>query len=72
MHEKKADQDFFDAIDREADELAATVREGCLTMPDPTPESMFEHVYVEPHPLVEQERREFVDYHAGFAAEGGH
>ena len=72
VHEKKADQEFFDAIDREADELAATVREGCLTMPDPTGESMFDHVYVEPHPLVEQERREFVDYHAGFAAEGGH
>ncbi|WP_414695851.1 pyruvate dehydrogenase (acetyl-transferring) E1 component subunit alpha, partial [Pedococcus sp.] len=33
VHEKKADQDFFDAVDREADELAATVREGCLNMP---------------------------------------
>jgi len=70
VHEKKADQDFFEAIDREADELAATVREGCLNMPDPAPESMFDHIYVEETPLVAAERREFVEYHAGF--EGGH
>jgi pyruvate dehydrogenase E1 component alpha subunit len=70
VHENKADQNFFDAIDREADELAATVREGCLTMPDPTPVSMFDHIYVEETPMVAAERREFVDYHAGF--EGGH
>jgi 2-oxoisovalerate dehydrogenase E1 component alpha subunit len=65
-----ADADFFDAIDREADELAATVREGCLTMPDPEPLSMFDHIYVEEHPLIEAERAEFAAYHASF--EGGH
>lgn len=70
VHAKMADQDFFDALEREADELAATVREGCLNMPDPAPESMFDHVYVEETPLVAAERREFVEYHAGF--EGGH
>jgi pyruvate dehydrogenase E1 component alpha subunit len=70
VHAKMADQDFFDALEREADELAATVREGCLNMPDPAPESMFDHIYVEETPLVAAERREFVEYHAGF--EGGH
>lgn len=70
VHAKMADQDFFDALEREADELAATVREGCLNMPDPAPESMFDHVYVEETPLVAAERGEFVEYHAGF--EGGH
>jgi pyruvate dehydrogenase E1 component alpha subunit len=65
-----ADADFFDAIDREADELAATVREGCLTMPDPEPLSMFDHIYVEEHPVIEAERAEFAAYHASF--EGGH
>jgi pyruvate dehydrogenase E1 component alpha subunit len=68
-HEGKADHDFFAEVDREADELAAHVREGCLTMADPTPESMFDHVYVEQHPLVEEERREFVAYQASFAGE---
>ena len=59
-------------VDREADELAAHVREGCLSMPDPTGDSMFDHIYVEEHPVVEAERKEFAAYHAGFAEEGGH
>jgi len=68
-HEGKADRDFLDEVDREADELAAHVREGCLTMQDPTAESMFDHIYVEEHPLVEEERREFAAYQASFAGE---
>ncbi len=72
VHTAKGDQEFFDAVDVEADELAAQVREGCLTMEDPTGDSMFDHVYVEEHPLVEKERREFAEYHAGFTGEGGH
>jgi pyruvate dehydrogenase E1 component alpha subunit len=70
VHTKKADQAFFDAIDAEADELAGQVREGCLSMPDPTPDSMFDHIYVEEHPLVEAERAEFAAYAASF--EGSH
>jgi pyruvate dehydrogenase E1 component alpha subunit len=68
-HEGKADSQFFDEVEREADELAAHVRVGCLTMPDPTPESMFDHVYVEDHPLVDAEREEFAAYQASFAGE---
>ena len=69
VHEGKADHDFFDDLDREADELAAHVRDGCLTMPDPRPESMFDNVYVEDHPLVEAEREQFAAYEASFAGE---
>ncbi|GAA2736155.1 pyruvate dehydrogenase (acetyl-transferring) E1 component subunit alpha [Pedococcus aerophilus] len=72
VHTQKADQDFFDAVEAEGDELAVTVREGCLNMPDPTPDSMFDHIYVEEHPVVEAERKEFAAYHAGFTTEGGH
>jgi pyruvate dehydrogenase E1 component alpha subunit len=68
-HEGKADHDFFDEVDREADELAAHVREGCLTMLDPTPESMFDNVYVESHPRIEEERREFAAYQSSFEGE---
>jgi pyruvate dehydrogenase E1 component alpha subunit len=70
-----ADQDFFDALDRESDELAAHVRQGCLSLPDPEPLSMFDNVYVDEHPLVEQERAEFAEYLESFADaghEGGH
>ena len=35
-------------------------------MPDPPHEEMFDHVYAEPHPLVEREAAEFAAYQAGF------
>jgi 2-oxoisovalerate dehydrogenase E1 component alpha subunit len=39
-------------------------------MPDPAPLTMFDHIYVEEHPLVEAERAEFATYAASF--EGSH
>jgi len=69
-HGGTADAAFFEQIEREADDLATEVREGCLSMADPPGESMFDNVYVEEHPLLEAERREFLAYQAGF--EGGH
>lgn len=61
-----ADAAWFDALDEEADTLAAEIRHACQTMPDPALESMFDDVYVDPHPLVAAERADFVAYHAGF------
>ncbi len=58
----KADQAFFDAVEKESDELAAHVRKGCLEMPDPEPLSIFDHVYAERHPLIEEEREQFRAY----------
>jgi 2-oxoisovalerate dehydrogenase E1 component alpha subunit len=66
----KADPAFFEEVEGEADVLAVRVREGCLAMPDPKPSSLFDHIYVEEHPLVEAERAEFAAYAASF--EGGH
>ena len=57
-----ADQAFFDAIEAESDELAAHVRKGCLEMTDPEPLSIFDHVYAERHPLIEEEREQFRAY----------
>jgi 2-oxoisovalerate dehydrogenase E1 component alpha subunit len=65
------DSAFFEGVDHEADELAARVRKGCLEMTDPDPVSMFEHVYDEQTPLLEQQRAQFETYMAGFA-EGAH
>ncbi|MGZ4589446.1 MAG: pyruvate dehydrogenase (acetyl-transferring) E1 component subunit alpha [Actinomycetes bacterium] len=65
-----ADQAFFDALEQESDELAAHVRKGCLEMPDPEPLSIFDHVYAERHPLVEEEREQFRTYLETF--EGSH
>ena len=38
-------------------------------MPDPTPESMFDNVYVESHPRIEEERHEFAAYQNSFEGE---
>jgi len=65
-----ADRGFFDGVDAEADALAARVRHNVLTMPDPDPISMFEHVYREPHAGLAAERAWFVQYEASFADAG--
>jgi pyruvate dehydrogenase E1 component alpha subunit len=66
----KADQEFLDALDAESDDLAAHVRKGCLEMPDPEPLSVFDHVYADPHPLLDEERQQFATYLDSF--ESGH
>ncbi|MFZ5850907.1 MAG: pyruvate dehydrogenase (acetyl-transferring) E1 component subunit alpha [Actinomycetota bacterium] len=65
-----ADLGFFDAVEAEADDLAARVREGCLAMPDPDPLAIFDRVYAEPSPLLAAQRDSFAAYRASF--EGGH
>src|SRR5262249_29868789 len=61
-----ADQAFFDALEAESDDLAAHVRQGCLSMPDPTPLSIFDHVYADAHSLMDEEREQFAAYLATF------
>ncbi|GAT70541.1 pyruvate dehydrogenase E1 subunit alpha [Planomonospora sphaerica] len=70
VRNRLADQAFFDGVDAEADELGKDVRRRCLRLPDPGPMEMFEHVYAEPHRLIEAERAEFAAYLAGFENEG--
>ena len=62
----RADAAFFDAIDDESDTLGTSVRERCLSMPEPPGTDMFDHVYATPHPVMERERAEFVAYQASF------
>jgi len=68
-----ADDAFFDAVDKEADELAARIRTACQEMPDPPKPKMFDNIYVDPHPVVEREKAEFIAYQESFAvSEGRH
>jgi 2-oxoisovalerate dehydrogenase E1 component alpha subunit len=64
------DDAFLADLAAESDALAARIRAGCLSMPDPQPLDMFDHVYVDEHPLVTQERAEFAAYRASFADAG--
>jgi pyruvate dehydrogenase E1 component alpha subunit len=59
-----AGRPYFDQVDREADELAVVIREGVRSMAVPPPESMFDHVYAEPHPVMERQRRELLEFEA--------
>jgi pyruvate dehydrogenase E1 component alpha subunit len=61
-----ADQAFFDSVEAEADQLGADLRRRCLAMPDPQPLDIFDHVYAEPHPLIDEERAQFAAYLEGF------
>jgi pyruvate dehydrogenase E1 component alpha subunit len=61
-----ADASFFADIDAEASDLGAQLREGCKAMPDPTPLSMFDHVYDEMTDELEAERAGFAAYLESF------
>jgi len=61
-----ADSAFFDAVDAEADELAARVRAYCLSMPEPKPLDLFDQAYAGGSPLVDEERSTFENYLAGY------
>ena len=62
-----ADPAFFEAIDAEADEVGRRVRNGCLSMPDPQPLSMFDNIYAEPNALLRAEREQYAAYLDTFA-----
>jgi len=65
------DNDFFGQLQTDSDALAARIRKGCLEMPDPDPLSMFDDVYAEMTPLLQEQRAAFGAYLEGFA-DGGH
>ena len=53
---------FLADVTAEADAVAERVRRGVRALPDPEPTSMFDHVYADPHPLVEEERAWLADW----------
>ncbi len=57
-----ADDGFEEEVTAAADEAASALRRGCHALPDPEPASLFEHVYAEPHPLLDEERRSYMEY----------
>ena len=59
-----AEDAFFEDARRRAETRAAEVRDAIGSIPDPTPDSMFAHVYSEPHPLVDRERAWYARYRA--------
>jgi pyruvate dehydrogenase E1 component alpha subunit len=64
--QKVADAAFFDEVDEEARAQALHLRERVLDMPDPQPLTLFDHVYSEGSPLLDEQREQFSAYLASF------
>lgn len=64
-----ASEAFFADVDAEAADVAADARTRTTQLVAPAADSMFTHVYSEPHPLVAEQRKWLADYEASF--EGG-
>jgi len=65
-----ADADFFAAVDEEARTVSVHLRERVLNMPDPDPSKMFDNVYAEGSPLLDEQRAGFDRYMASFEGSG--
>ncbi len=61
-----ADDAFFDGVQEEADQLGHHLREGCKALPDPSPMSMFDHVYADVPEELAQQRDGFAAYLESF------
>jgi pyruvate dehydrogenase E1 component alpha subunit len=61
VHEYKMKQSRFDEVTEEAEKLALQLREDVLAMDRPDPITMFDNVYADTHPLIEEGRQEMID-----------
>jgi 2-oxoisovalerate dehydrogenase E1 component alpha subunit len=66
-----APQSFFDDIHQEAADFAADIRHRTLEITNPEPSSMFEHVYSDPHPVMDEQKAWLAAYEASFDEQGG-
>nr|WP_224751410.1 pyruvate dehydrogenase (acetyl-transferring) E1 component subunit alpha [Microbacterium helvum] len=61
------DDAFVASVDRDADTLAASVREAAMTATTRAPLTVLDHVYAEPHSGIDEQREWFGAYLDGFA-----
>ncbi|WP_309066055.1 thiamine pyrophosphate-dependent enzyme [Microbacterium sp.] len=64
-----AAESFFAEVEAEAADAAEDLRARTVTLQPPSRERVFQNIYSEPHPLVDEQRAWFDDYEASF--EGG-
>jgi 2-oxoisovalerate dehydrogenase E1 component alpha subunit len=64
--QKLADDDLFAQVEGEAKAAAQHLRERVLSMPDPRPVAMFDHVYPHGSPELDEQRERFSAYLASF------
>jgi 2-oxoisovalerate dehydrogenase E1 component alpha subunit len=59
------DNDFERRVQDRSDAVGDVVRSATIGMPDPEPAALFDHVYAAPHPLIEEQRRQYTAYLEG-------
>lgn len=65
------DEQFFEQLAQDGDEMAARVRRDAMAFPVPPLAEVFDQVYAEAHPLVKEELEWHLEYEAGFADQAG-
>ena len=66
VREAGVDQDFFDEVDAESEQLAVRIREDCRQLTDPSPLSPFDQVYVEMTDELAEQRAGYQAYLESF------
>jgi 2-oxoisovalerate dehydrogenase E1 component alpha subunit len=63
-----ADSQFFGDVDEEAADLAADIRRRTLALEPASRSLMFDHVYSEPHPLMDEQKAWLERYESSFVS----
>ena len=66
LENRGASARFFDEVDAEAADAAEDLRARTVTLAMPDPDEMFDHVYSDPHPLIDQQKAWRAQYEASF------
>ena len=61
---------FFDDVATEANDVAADIRRRTLALEVPPVGKMFDHVYSEPHPVIEAQQQWLAEYEASLENDG--
>ena len=61
VREYQVKSDKFDEVAAEAETSRCSCATTCSQWIGPTPMRMFDHAYAEPHPLIEEGRREMIE-----------
>jgi 2-oxoisovalerate dehydrogenase E1 component alpha subunit len=69
IREAHTPPEFFDEVEAESLRLAEHVRRGCRELPNPTPQSMFDDLFVEIPDETREQRDEFADFVGSIADE---
>ena len=70
LENRGAEASFFAEVDAEAADAAEDLRARTVQLGPPRADLMFDHVYSEPHPLIEEQKAWRARYEASFEGEG--